>query len=248
LEDPDGDGPQEALESGMDPFAPRPIEIEGSDGQVHTLTLIGIIDSKIGSLFGLYARQSAIEQIYPNPGLTSYYLKSADPELADAQAKAIEAALLENGVQTVSIEDWLKEQQRQSQGFLYIIQGFMGLGLIVGIAAVGVIAFRAVVERRQQIGMLRALGYQRDMVSLSFLIETTFVVGIGVLSGTALAIPLAYLLMTSDDFAGPDIDFVVPWGLVIVILAITIVAALLMTWVPSRQAASLAPAEALRYE
>ncbi len=35
----------------------------------------------------------------------------------------------------------------------------MGLGLLVGVAAVGVIAFRTVVERRQQIGVLRAIGY-----------------------------------------------------------------------------------------
>ena len=248
FDDPDGDGPQEPLESGDDPFAPRPVEIEGANGQVTTLTIIGIIDSKVGSLFGLYARQDIVGAIYPDPTMTSYYLRSADPDAADEQAKAIEEALLQNGLQAVSIRDELKDFQRQNQGFLYIIQGFMGLGLVVGIAAVGVIAFRAVVERRQQIGMLRALGYQRDMVSLSFLIETAFVVGIGVISGTALAIPLAYILMTSDDFAGPDINFVVPWPLVIAILAITILAALLMTWVPSRQAARLAPAEALRYE
>ena len=56
----------------------------------------------------------------------------------------------------------------------------MGLGLLVGVAAVGVIAFRSVVERRQQIGVLRALGFQRSLVSLGFLIETAFVVGIGI--------------------------------------------------------------------
>ena len=54
-------------------------------------------------------------------------------------------------------------------------------------AAVGVIAFRSVVERRQQIGILRAIGYQRSMVSLSFMIETAFMVVLGVLSGTILA-------------------------------------------------------------
>lgn len=248
FDDPDGSGPQTALRSGDDVFAPRQVEIEGSDGQVHTLTIIGIIDSKVGSLFGLYARQDVMQAIYPKPNFTSYFLRSADPERADKQAKAIETALLENGVQAVSIRDELKDQQKQNQGFLYIIQGFMGLGLIVGVAAVGVIAFRAVVERRQQIGMLRALGFQRSLVSLSFLIETCFVVGIGVLAGTILAIALSYNLMTSEDFAGSEVDFVVPWTLVVAILAITVLAALAMTWVPSRQAGRLAPAEALRYE
>jgi hypothetical protein len=42
--------------------------------------------------------------------------------------------------------------------FNRLIQGFMGLGLLVGVAALGVISARSVVERRQQIGVMRALG------------------------------------------------------------------------------------------
>jgi ABC-type antimicrobial peptide transport system permease subunit len=61
-------------------------------------------------------------------------------------------------------------------------------------------------------------------------------------------VALARNLFTSDDFGGPDATFVVPWTIVIAILLVTIVAALLMTWVPARQASRVAPAEALRYE
>ena len=46
-------------------------------------------------------------------------------------------------------------------------QAFMGLGLIVGVAALGVISARSVVERRQQIGVLRAIGFRRRMVQLA---------------------------------------------------------------------------------
>ena len=51
----------------------------------------------------------------------------------------------------------------------------MGLGLVVGVAALGVITARSVVERRQQIGVLRAIGFQRRMVQLSFLLESSFI-------------------------------------------------------------------------
>ena len=44
--------------------------------------------------------------------------------------------------------------------FNRLIQGFLGLGLIVGVAALGVISARAVVERRQQIGVMRAIGFR----------------------------------------------------------------------------------------
>jgi putative ABC transport system permease protein len=95
--------------------------------------------------------------------------------------------------------------------------------------------------------VLRAIGYQRGMVSLSFMIETAFVVGMGCLTGTALGLVLARNLFTSDATAA-DAGFLIPWGIISTVLAITIVVALLMTWIPSRQAARIAPAEALRYE
>ena len=240
------------FEDGQETFAPIQVQVERpSGGEPATLTVIGILDDEIGSLFGLYAREDAVlgpTGIYPEAATTSYFVRVADPDRADPIAKDVEAALLYNGVQAVSIRDELEEFQEQSTGFLYIIQGFMGLGLLVGIAAVGVIAFRNVVDRRQQIGMLRALGFQRNTVALSFLIETTFIVGMGVLSGTILGIALSRNLFKSDDFGGPDSPFFVPWTIVVVILVVTIVAALLMTWVPARQASRLAPAEALRYE
>jgi putative ABC transport system permease protein len=151
-------------------------------------------------------------------------------------------------VQAYSIRDELKKAQSQTTAFMYIFEGFMGLGLIVGIAAVGVIAFRTVVERRQQIGMLRALGFQRAQVARTFLIETAFIVGMGVLSGTALGLMLSRNLFGSEDFAAASASFTIPWGMVILIAVLTVIAALLMTWIPARRAAGIAPAEALRYE
>jgi FtsX-like permease family len=64
----------------------------------------------------------------------------------------------------------------------------MGLGLIVGIAALGVISARAVVERRQQIGILRALGFRRRMIQLSFLIESSFIAVTAIFVGTGLGL------------------------------------------------------------
>ncbi len=146
--------------------------------------------------------------------LTSYYVALGNPDQAADVAKSIESALLKNGVQATSIQDEIKEGQKQSTGFLYIIQGFMGLGLLVGVAAVGVIAFRSVVERRQQIGVLRALGYQREAVSLSFMIETAFVVGMGVLSGTVLGLMLSRNLFMSDETGSEFTTFLIPWEII----------------------------------
>jgi putative ABC transport system permease protein len=217
-------------------------------GQPRQVKIIGVIDSKIGSLFGVYANANTINEIYPRMTLNSYYIALSNPDHASDVAKSIEAKMLTQGVQATSIEDQLKDSQRLSTGFLYIIQGFMGLGLVVGIAAIGVIAFRSVVERRQQIGVLRALGFQRNLISLSFLIESAFVVGLGVLAGSILGIWLARNLFTSDEVGSSSADFLIPWAIILTVAVVTLVFGLLMTWIPARQAARVAPAEALRYE
>lgn len=248
LSDPDGDGPQQAIKAGDENFAPVPVEIEGPGGSTVQVQIIGIIDSKVSSLIGLFAPMATMDKVLPNPALTSYFIRLKDPGQSSAVAKEIEQKLLINGVQAVSIKDELEGFQSQARSFLYIFQGFMGLGLIVGLAAIGVIAFRAVVERRQQIGVLRAIGFQSKAVSLSFLIETAFVVLLGSLAGTVLGLLLARNLFAGDYFIEGGVHMIVPWAPIIFILVLTFIASLLMTLIPARQASRLAPAEALRYE
>jgi putative ABC transport system permease protein len=212
-----------------------------------TLTVIGVISEKLSALQGIYTPEAAVKPVMDSNPPRTYMLKLASGVDSKVAADTIQAKLIRQGVNALSIQEQLKESQSQNSGFLYIIQGFMGLGLVVGIAAIGVIAFRSVVERRQQIGVLRAIGYQKNLVSLSFLIETGFTVGLGSLAGTILGLILARNLITSDSSTSGN-GFYVPIPLILIILVATVVASLAMTWIPSRQAASLAPAEALRYE
>ena len=232
-------------------FAPVHVELsDPATGEMRTLTVIGVLDQDISSLFGVFVGDLTGRQLAPDPAQITYTVALADPDNATERARQIGSALLINGAVADSYDDILEENQAIFSGFLLLIQGFMGLGLIVGIAAVGVIAFRAVIERRQQIGVLRAIGYAKSMVSLSFLIETVFVVGLGVISGTILALITAWQLFQDPAFTGQasSSGIVIPWPLVLTVLVVTFGFALLMTWVPSRQAASIRPAEALRYE
>jgi ABC-type antimicrobial peptide transport system permease subunit len=95
--------------------------------------------------------------------------------------------------------------------------------------------------------MLRAIGYKRSTVALSFMMESSFITLLAVLSGVGLALWLSFFLITSDEF--PDVEaFYIPWDRIILISAFTYGASLVMTFIPSRQAASVPTAEALRYE
>jgi putative ABC transport system permease protein len=50
------------------------------------------------------------------------------------------------------------------QAFTDMIRLLMGIGLLVGVLSLGILALRAVIERRRSIGMLRALGYRPGQI------------------------------------------------------------------------------------
>ncbi len=124
----------------------------------------------------------------------------------------------------------------------------MGLGLMVGIASLGVISLRAVVERRQQIGVLRAIGYRRRMIQLSFLLESSFVALLGIAIGVGLGTILSYNIVSDLRTNFESIRFTIPWLQIVIIVAIAYSFSLMTTFLPARQASRIYPAEALRYE
>ena len=132
---------------------------------------------------------------FPVP-ITSYRFRLADGVDAPTTSKAIESAFLEHGMSSVVGAEELEREAGAGRAFGRLFTGFMALGLLVGIAALGIVSTRAVVERRQQIGVLRAIGYRRRMVLLSFLIESSFVSLLGTLLGATLGIILAWQAFT----------------------------------------------------
>jgi putative ABC transport system permease protein len=226
------------------------IELQSArTGTTQSVTVIGVIDAKVSTLSGFYLPGAVFDDLYGGPDRSTFYVQLADGAGAEDVAEQIEAALQTRGVQAESIQEQIDELQAFSNGFFTLLVGFMGLGLFVGIAALGVISFRSVVERRQQIGMLRAIGYRRTMVAASFLLESLVIAVLGVLSGATLAVILSYNLITSGEIDNSDFTgFVVPWTTIAGVIAASLVAAAVMTWIPARKASSVPIAEALRYE
>ncbi len=74
------------------------------------------------------------------------------------------------------------------QGIVEMTEIFIAMGLVAGTAGLGIIAMRSVVERNQQIGLLRALGFTRGMTSASFLLEFAFIAVSGSLIGVVMSL------------------------------------------------------------
>src|SRR5690606_21926979 len=179
-------------------------------------------------------------QVFGEPEYLRSYVKLNDGVNAKDAAQQIEAALISGGVQAESMKTLLDEEAQEQNTFIRMFQGFMALGLFTGVAALGVIAFRSVTERRQQIGMLRAIGYQTGSISLTFILESGFIALMGILPGVVGGMIIARNRFTGGRFAGAGgIEFTLPWAERLVIVGAAFVVSMFMTWWPSRQAAQV---------
>ncbi len=158
----------------------------------------------------------------------TFYIKVAEGADVRTVAQAVERAFLSSALDATVIADSFAQGQALTRGILQLFQGFLALGLLVGIAALGVISSRTVVERRQQVGMLRAIGYQPGMIALSFVLEASFIALVGIGLGTATGIILGQAMIGqffSVITAGRTLA--IPWGQIggIVVARLSLLAA-----------------------
>lgn len=215
------------LESGVPFYA-------ATSGLVGAFPLV-MADSALGAQFAGAARvASALLQTAPG----------VDP---DRIAAELQGTYLAANLVATPIATSMRQRMAAETGFLRLMQGFLCLGLVVGISGLGVVMVRAVQERRRTLGMLRALGVRRSTVARSFLLESTFLVVEGTAVGTSLAVLTAWLLYRNSPLLdGLRAGFTVPWGAIATLSAVLLGATLLATRGSAVRAGRTPPAQALR--
>ena len=179
---------------------------------------------------------------------TTFRIRLAEGVDSGRVAAAMETAFLDNSMEAIDTLDEIKLGISQNNAFSRLFQGFMGLGLVVGAASLGVVSFRAVVERRHAIGMMRAIGYKSRMIQIQFLLESVFVTVLGSALGVGLGALISWNIINDFGDSVDGISFDIPWLTVLMIVVIALAASLVATYIPARQAARITPSEALRYE
>ena len=229
----------------MDPIQ---VVVQDEDsGEVLELTVIGVLDNYASSDGPLPNGFLTSTRSFIDVPEASQYFFNISGDTAEA-AQAIEAAFFENGMETIDLYSLLAELQSTRNALFNLMVGFMLLGLVVGIVALGFISARSVVERRHEIGVLRAIGFSRGMVQLSLIVESSFIALLGIGLGVGLGLVASVNLINELREEEPLLEFVIPWTTFGVIVLGAYVFTLLTTLLPARQAAAVAPAEALRYE
>ena len=218
--------------------------IRDKNNETHQKKIIGILDTVL--IQGIFSYDSHIPEEFGFIGPTFFLLNIQDQVNVENLSKTIESSFLQYGLQVLDLENLILEALEAMNQFFTLFESFMALGLIIGIAGLGIITIRSVHERRQEIGMMRALGFRRKMVLHSFIIETSFVAIIGIVIGVILGIAIGYLLWR-DEFASQGLEFMINWQPIIMVSIISFFVTLLSIIPASRKASRVPPAEALRY-
>ena len=207
--------------------------------------IIGEVENDF-AFSGSYVSYESIDEVLGAKATASrFYIEVADSANENDVAKKLQGELVSNGVEAESFRTRVEDFSQANIQFFRLMQSYLALGLLVGIAGLGVVMVRAVRERRRDIGVLRALGFVPQQVRRAFVLESGFVALQGILIGAALALVTASQLVATGEF-GEDIAFDVPWGQLALLTGVALVASLLATAWPAQEASKIPPAVALR--
>ena len=215
-------------------------------GRSVNLTIVGVLAQALQFTSGVFVDESVVRTVFPPAErYTAYFFQmSAGVDVAAFRAD-LERVYFAYGLQTIDIREAIGEEFDSSQQVLTLMQAYLGIGILVGIAGLAVITLRAVVERRTQIGALRAIGFTQRMVLATFLGEIALIAVLGIGIGVALGIVFAYKIYVV--YFADIVVFSVPWPNLALIIGLTAVAAVGATAQPAIRASRIPPAEALRY-
>lgn len=244
----------EGIAAGQGVFTPTSIWIaDPRGGAPLKVTVIGVVDNLHGQSYGMLGSSATFAPIESGQAPFAgefYFFKLQPGSIPRSDALAIGSALLDAGFQTTVIRDALEDVNGPRVFASRVLVGLVALTLLVGLAAISVTGMRSVVERRQQIGMLRALGYHRLHVRLLFMLESVVIAGGGAGLGLLLGLLLCRNIFAADFFVQFHSGFalVVPWSQLAVICGAAVVTAVVAALLPAAQASRVVPADALRYE
>ena len=221
------------------------IEVATPSGANRTkFTVVGLLSESI--ITGVWVDPATAASM----GYTSqnaYFLTVASGKSTTLAAQDAKRAFFPEGLVLFDLPGLLATSISTTEGIIGLLEIFVGLGLAVGIAAMGIFALRAVVERRREIGMLRSIGFTQRMVLRSLFLEYSFVTILGIAIGVALGLLVIYNLSVSPGAVADGVQhFVAPWPTVLEITALAYLLVLVAIAVPSLHAARLPPAEAVR--
>jgi putative ABC transport system permease protein len=141
-------------------------------------------------------------------------------------------------------EEFKGEAASNIDGLLNLIYGLLGLAIVIAILGIINTLALSVVERRQEIGMLRAIGMIRGQLRRAIYVESALIALFGALIGVAIGLSMGWAVI---HLLGKDapLNAVIPWARTGWFLLIAVVVGVLAALWPAFRAARMKPLDAI---
>ena len=238
--------------------------------RVQTLKIVGVSDLDPDSMRGIARARvfiplklaQGLHVVQPSDmrdttralGSTPTYSTVSVRVESPKHVQSVEDAIKKMGFNTFSIVD----ATRGMRQFFAVLDLFLGIfgSLALAVASIGIVntLVMAILERRREIGIMKAIGASDGDVKKLFFAEAGVMGAFGGVAGVTLgwaigrAINLGANIYLKRQHFPPEQIWSVPWWLVLGAVVFAVMVSLLSGLYPAARAARLDPVQALRYE
>jgi putative ABC transport system permease protein len=136
----------------------------------------------------LLMSESNFLRLFPEQEGYRVFLVDAPPEKASNVASVLEDRLSDFGFDAMGAEERLAGFHQVENTYLSTFQTLGGLGLLLGTLGLATVLLRNVIERRRELALMRAMGYQGAHLGLMVVAENGLMLGCGLLTGVLCAL------------------------------------------------------------
>jgi len=197
------------------------LTVTGDRGQPAKLRVVALLKESIFQSEMLIAEPAFLELFPRREGFQFFLIETASrgmnevnsAGLTDALQKDLQTALADQGAEVTTTVRRLNTYLAVENTYLDTFKALGGLGLLLGAAGLAIVLLRGVWERRGELALLRALGFQPRQLAWLVLAENVTLLALGLAAGSVSA-----LLAVAPHLIGSGAGLL--WGRLALLLAL----------------------------
>ena len=191
-------------------------------GNTFKIRLVGMLANSIFQ-GGLLISEDEFVARFPSESGYRTFLIDAPSENAEEVSKTLSRALRDVGLEITSTAQRLAEFNTVQNTYLSIFQILGGLALLLGSVGLGIVVMRNVMERRSELALLRAVGFEKRSLRWLVLSEHWLLLLLGLACGV-----VAGLVAVLPALRSPGAD--IPYISLALTLSAVVLSGVLWTW------------------
>ncbi len=216
------------------------IELADEEGRSFRVRIVGMLKNSILQ-GGLVISEDDFVERYPSEEGYRILLIDAPEERIEAVAGAFRRRMVDYGLSITDTRQRLAEFSTVQNMYLSIFQTLGGLSLVLGSIGLGLVVLRNILERRGELGMLQAVGFDKDTLKRMVFYEHWGLMLAGLVCGLVAAV---VAVGPAIDSPGSDI----PYNSLLPTIAAIAISGLIWIWLASTLALKGTMLDAIRNE